>query len=155
MYRRVGANVYLFTCKWPKWICTFKVYRYFISLKPSLWGFGIASTSIFSCSFGFNRKKSFMEWESLWFSKWCKDGNAPLQSKSRSRQLPFQPIRHRDSNRFFLKTNLILSSIFEAVLCCITVHISTKVPLVYNWPEIRRFLTGRHNLQLKAHRLVN
>ena len=29
MYRRVGANSYLFTCKWPKWICTYKDYRYF------------------------------------------------------------------------------------------------------------------------------
>ena len=30
MYRRVGANSYLLTCMWPKWICTYKDYRYFI-----------------------------------------------------------------------------------------------------------------------------
>ena len=30
MYRREGANLFLFTCKWPKWICTYKDYRYFI-----------------------------------------------------------------------------------------------------------------------------
>ena len=30
MYRRVGANLHLFTCKWPKEICTYKSYKYFI-----------------------------------------------------------------------------------------------------------------------------
>ena len=37
MYILVGANLYLFTCKWPKWICTLKDYRYFIVWRH-FWG---------------------------------------------------------------------------------------------------------------------
>ena len=31
MYRCAGANLYLLTCKWQKWICSFKNYRILIS----------------------------------------------------------------------------------------------------------------------------